>query len=71
MRFKSINCRIIVLFSASCLLLLLVTAWMQYRHMELSDSENAKAFRKSNLLLQKSVLARQNQVLDQYFSQEK
>jgi methyl-accepting chemotaxis protein len=64
-RNRSINFKIISLFSASCLLLLLVTAWMQYRHMELSDSESARAFRKSNLLVQQSVLTQQNRILDE------
>lgn len=62
---RSINSRILCLFGASCLMLMAVTAFIQYRYLQLFDAENVKAFRKGNLLVQQSVLLQKNRVLDE------
>lgn len=58
-RSVSINVKILGLFAASCLVFLLVMTLIQFRMMGLFDQESASTFRRSNLLVQQSVLERQ------------
>ena len=60
----SINVKMVGLLTASSLVFLLVMASIQYRHMRFYDRESAAAFRKSNLLVQQSVMERQVQAMD-------